>query len=387
MATLAGKSDERPRVLVVDDQEGVRYSLELLLRHGYQIDTAENGMQALELLQEIEFDLVVLDLQMPGLHGTDVLREIKKKWPDTEVLILSAYGTKENLQKCIRYGASDFIEKPFDVAEIYTAIKKLMSRRKRNLMVKTLMLGLENVGLKYGMQLKKEDDFDRQTVERIQYLLNWFMSEDQDKDINKYLEFAQVLSRTIERADQYTHDHSDRVARYSNQIAMDLPLNTEELTDLQIGTFLHDIGKIGIEKTVLQKQGTLSDNEMNVVKNHTLLGIQLVGPLDISPMSKVIIRNHHERYDGSGYPDGLAGESIPLSARIVMIADAYDAMISDRPYRKALSPEDAMTELDKCAGSQFDASLVDVFLESLSNSNHVDFSPIWPKRLDEGQAS
>jgi len=366
MAAHAAKADELPHVLIVDDEEGVRHSLELLLRHGYQIDTAENGMQALELLQETEYDLVVLDLHMPGLHGTDVLREIKKKWRDTEVLIFSAFGTKEHLQKCIRYGASDFIEKPFDVAEIYTAIKNLMSRRKHNLMIKTLMLGLENAGLKHGMQLKESEDFDREMVERFQSLLNWFVNEEDDKDVNKYLEFAQVLARTIESADRYTHEHSDRVAHYSNLIAMDLQLNTEELTDLQIGTFLHDIGKIGVDKKILHKKGKLTDQEMEMVKNHTQLGIQLVGPLDISPMIKVIIRNHHERYDGKGYPDRLTGEGIPLSARIVMIADAYDAMISNRPYRKALSNKNALQELQQCAGSQFDPLLVDVFLDALN---------------------
>ena len=365
MSTQAVKSDEHPQVLVVDDDDGVRHSLELLLRHGYRIDTAENGMQALELLQETEYDLVVLDLHMPGLHGTDVLREIKKRWRDTEVLILSAYGTKEHLQKCIRYGASDFIEKPFDVAEIYTAIKKLMSQRKHNLMIKTVMLGLENLGLKGRLQLKENEDPDRPMEDRMQALLDWLMIEEDDKNVNKYLEFAQVLARTIERADPYTHKHSDRVAHYSNLIAMDLHLSTEELTDLQIGTFLHDIGKIGIERKILQKEGDLTGQEMKMVKNHTHLGTQLVGPLDISPMIKVIIRNHHERYDGKGYPDELAGEAIPLSARIVMIADAYDAMISDRPYRKALSSNEALQELQSCAGSQFDPLLVDVFLEAL----------------------
>jgi len=146
---------------------------------------------------------------------------------------------------------------------------------------------------------------------------------------------------------------------------MDLHLSTEELTDLQIGTFLHDIGKIGIERKILQKEEDLTDQELKMVKNHPHLGTQLVGPLDISPMIKVIIRNHHERYDGKGYPDELAGEAIPLSARIVMIADAYDAMISNRPYRKALSSNEALQELQRCAGSQFDPLLVDVFLEAL----------------------
>ena len=365
MQPLATPLDDRPPVLVVDDEEGIRNSLELLLRHGYRIDTAENGIQALDLIQETEYDLVVLDLQMPGLHGTDVLREIKRKWRDTEVLILSAYESKEHLQKCIRYGAGDFLEKPFDVAEVYSTIKKLMSQRKHNLMIKTVMLGLENLGLKGRLQFSENEDSDRPMEDRMQALLDWLMIEEDDKNVNKYLEFAQVLARTIERADPYTHKHSDRVARYSNLIAMDLHLSTEELTDLQIGTFLHDIGKIGIERKILQKEEDLTDQELKMVKNHPHLGTQLVGPLDISPMIKVIIRNHHERYDGKGYPDELAGEAIPLSARIVMIADAYDAMISNRPYRKALSSNEALQELQRCAGSQFDPLLVDVFLEAL----------------------
>ena len=369
MQSLAALADERPPVLVVDDEEGIRNSLELLLRHSYRIDTAENGMQALELLQGTEYDLVVLDLQMPGLHGTDVLREIKRRWRDTEVLIISGYETKEHLQKCIRYGAGDFLEKPFNVAEVHSTIKKLMSHRKQNLMTKTVMLGFENMGLKDNLQFMKNEDPDRPMEDRIHIPPNWLMIEDDEKDVNKYLEFAQVLARTIESADPYTHKHSDRVAHYSNLIAMELRLSTEELTDLQIGTFLHDIGKIGIDKKILQKEGPLTVEELTMVRNHPHLGSRLVGPLDISPMIKVIIRHHHERFDGKGYPDGLAGEAIPLSARIVMIADAYDAMISDRPYRRALSSKDALQELRRCAGSQFDPLLVDLFLEILGRES------------------
>ena len=365
MQPHAFQSDDRPPVLVVDDEEGVRNSLERLLRHGYRIDTAENGMQALDLIQATEYDLVVLDLQLPGLHGTDVLREIKRKWRDTEVLILSAYESKEHLQKCIRYGAGDFLEKPFDVAEVYSTINKLMSQRKQSLMTKTVMLGFENMGLKEMWRFKETDASDRSMKDGTQGLLDQLMIRENDKDINQYLEFAQVLALTIESADPYTHKHSDRVAHYSNLIAMELRLSTEELTDLQIGTFLHDIGKIGIEKKILQKEGALTEEEFSMVRNHPHLGAQLVGPLDISPMIKVIIRHHHERYDGKGYPDGLAGEAIPLSARIVMIADAYDAMISDRPYRKALSKVDAQQEIRRCEGTQFDPLLVDVFIEAL----------------------
>ncbi len=365
MQPLATPLDDRPPVLVVDDEEGIRNSLELLLRHGYRIDTAENGIQALDLIQETEYDLVVLDLQMPGLHGTDVLREIKRKWRDTEVLILSAYESKEHLQKCIRYGAGDFLEKPFDVAEVYSTIKKLMSQRKQSLMTKTVMLGFENMGLKGRLGFMDNENPARPAEDGLQVLFSRLMVQENEKDDNKYLEFAQVLALTIESADPYTHMHSDRVARYSNLIATKLRLSTEELTDLQIGTFLHDIGKIGIEKKILQKEDGLTEEEFAMVKKHPHLGTQLVCPLDISPMIKLIIRHHHERYDGKGYPDGLAGESIPLSARIVMIADAYDAMTSDRPYRKALSSNDTLQELQRCTGTQFDPLLVDVIIEAL----------------------
>jgi putative nucleotidyltransferase with HDIG domain len=191
-----------------------------------------------------------------------------------------------------------------------------------------------------------------------------------------YLQFVRVLANTLESKDRYTYHHSLGVNIYANLLAARLNLSAEERKDLEIGSFLHDIGKVGVENRILFKQGKLADPEFESVKKHTEIGMKLVGPLDLSQNVLSII--HHERYDGSGYPDELRGDKIPYLARIIGLVESFDAMVADRPYRKALPLIEVISELKRCAGSHFDPSLVTVLLEIIAEKG----SQILPASID-----
>jgi putative nucleotidyltransferase with HDIG domain len=185
----------------------------------------------------------------------------------------------------------------------------------------------------------------------------------------KYLEFLKVLACTLECKDQYTHGHSGRVTYYCMLIAERIKMSDEEKDQLQLASFLHDIGKLGVSNNLVDKEDRLDEREWTLIKEHPERGVSLIEPLNIPGEILDIIRHHHERYDGLGYPYGLAGQEIPLGARIVTMADAYDAMSSDRPYRKALSTEAIREEILRCSGAHFDPDLVKVFLQVLDEED------------------
>jgi putative nucleotidyltransferase with HDIG domain len=185
------------------------------------------------------------------------------------------------------------------------------------------------------------------------------------------LEFSKVLAFTLEEKDPYTSGHSERVCYYSDIISKRLSLNPKDSNEIRIASYLHDIGKIGISNRFINKKGTLSSTEWAIIKQHTRKSIELLLPLNLSPNILSYIQHHHERFDGTGYPDGLMGDQIPLGARIIAIADAYDSMTSDRPYRKPLSNGEAKNELVKYAGKQFDPQLITIFLDILKEMEEV----------------
>jgi HD-GYP domain-containing protein (c-di-GMP phosphodiesterase class II) len=185
------------------------------------------------------------------------------------------------------------------------------------------------------------------------------------------LEFAKVLAYTLEEKDPYTSGHSERVCYYADFIGKRLFFEPKDQTELQIASYLHDIGKIGISNRFINKKGTLSSTDWAIIKQHSNKSIELLAPLRLSSNIISSIRHHHEHYDGTGYPDGLAGEQIPLGARILAISDAYDSMTSNRPYRKPLSPEEAKSELTKYSGKQFDPKLITIFLDVLKEMEEV----------------
>lgn len=366
--------DKQGNILVVDDEFGPRESLRMVLKPLYNVYIAENGQKALETIQSTNIDLVTLDLRMQGLQGTDVLREIKRINSDIEVIIITGYGSLKSAIDGIRFGAFDYIQKPFNVAEILSTINKSIERKRLYSQLKDF---LKEVGRVVGVETELSEIKDKVVTngsfaEAIKKIFTAIAEKNmfQDNTIN-FLEFSRVLANTLENKDPYSYDHSGRVNYYANLLAQKLSLSQKEMEELQIATFLHDIGKIGIANTFIFKEGNLTEIELAITRKHPEIGAALVEPLSLSPLILSVIRHHHEWYDGSGYPDGLMGEEIPYCARIVAIADAYDAMSSDRPYRKALPLKDIKKEYMKNAGGQFDPDMAKIFLEILDSSSNI----------------
>jgi putative two-component system response regulator len=353
-------------VLIVDDEIGPRESLRMVLKPNYNVYTVENGYAAIQMIQQVEMDVLTLDLKMPGMNGIETLKEIRMISPDVMVIIITGYGTLKTAIEAIRYGVFDYIPKPFNVPEILSIIDKSIQRRKLNLKVK------EVLGNCFNQQLLKEPVAnDSPLPEENKAVADCKWDEINLSDTQSCLEFAKVLAYTLEEKDPYTSGHSERVCYYSDFISKRLSLSPKERSELQIASYLHDIGKIGISNRFINKKGTLTSTDWAVIKQHTKKSIELLVPLNLSSTIISYIQHHHERYDGTGYPDGLAGEKIPLGARIIAISDSYDSMTSDRPYRKPLTNGDAKSELLKNAGKQFDPKLVALFLDVLKEMEEV----------------
>jgi len=324
---------QKAAILVVEDELGSRDALRMILSPFNTVYTAENGQKAMEILSEKKIDLVTMDLKLPGLQGTDLLREIKRQKPDVEAVIITGYGTLKSAVDGIRYGAADYLLKPFNVTELLSVINRVLAKKRR---LDTLRDFLSTLAVLEKPTGGGDDD---------------------------HLQFVRVLANTLENKDRYTYHHSVRVNLYANLIADRLNLSIEERKALEVGAFLHDIGKVGVDNRIIFKESKLADPEYEVVKKHTEIGVNLIAPLELSPDVISIIRHHHERYDGKGYPDGLKGEGIPFLARIIGLVESFDAMVADRPYRKALPLEAVVKELKQCAGTQFDPVLVNALLE------------------------
>jgi putative two-component system response regulator len=319
MSNLSGLPQGRGRVLIVDDEASNRDLLvRLLVREGYETDTASNGEEALSTLEGAKPDLVLLDIGLPGLDGFQVCTVIKQR-PDTRLLpivLVTGRGDREHRIRGIRSGCDDFLPKPFDPEELKARVKSLI-------------------------RLKQYTD-----------------------DLDSAEAILRSLALTIEARDSYTQGHCDRLAEYCVTLGQHVGLSPEELASLRRGAYLHDIGKIGVPDALLLKPSALTPTEFEVMKSHTLIGDRLCGELRSLRIVRLIVRHHHELFDGSGYPDGLKGEEIPLLAQIVGIADLYDAMTTDRPYRRALPSERACCELlNEAQRGLRSASLVAQFID------------------------
>jgi len=356
-----------PNVLIVDDEIGPRESLRMILKPNYNVYAVENGYAAIQMIQQNEMDIVTLDLKMPGISGIDTLKEIRLIDPDLMIIIITGYGTLKSAIEAIRYGVFDYIPKPFNVPEILSIIDKSIQRRKLNLKVK------EVLGNCFNQHLLQDPSGD--SVVPLPKELKGFgdikWDDNNFSDNQNCLEFAKVLAYTLEEKDPYTSGHSERVCYYSDFISKRLSFSPKERNELQIASYLHDIGKIGISNRFINKKGTLSPTDWAIIKQHTKKSIELLIPLNLSPNILGYIQYHHERFDGTGYPDGLMGDQIPMGARIIAISDSYDSMTSDRPYRKPLTNGDAKNELVKNAGKQFDPKLVSIFLDVLKEMEEV----------------
>ncbi len=314
---------------MVDDELGVRESLRMVLKDNYNVLTAANGQEGLEMIKEGSASLVILDVKMPGMDGIEVLKQIKDTRLQLPVIVLTGIGTHRIAAEAIKLGAVDFIIKPINVGHVRQTIENALTGGDKK------MSGGNAVS---------------STEEALK---------------NDYLDSLRALSKVIESRDLYTKKHSELVAKYAVEIAKELGLSTEEIEIMEQTALLHDIGKIGIKDTILNKPGKLNAAEWEGVKKHPLIGEELIQPFKLLRIEQAMIRHHHERFDGAGYPDKLKGEDVPIYARILAVADSFEAMVSDRPYRSKLSLGEAKKELERCKGTQFDPKVVEAFLRVL----------------------
>src|SRR3954470_4972968 len=321
-----------PCCLVVDDEPRLRQVLMHLMRNdGFTCLEAGNGEEAIALLEQHEFTLVMSDLRMPKMDGIGLLREVRGRWPDSAVVMITAVADVEVAVSCLAMGAMDYLTKPFHLEEVRARVAQALEKRR---------LVLENRGYQEGLQEKVAVQ-----ARRLEEL---------------FLASVQSLAEALEVKDPYTRGHSIRVSHYSVVIARELALDDELLRQIELGGHVHDIGKIGVREDVLNKPGKLTDAEYEHIMTHPVVGWRILAPLlGETPEALNIVRSHHERFDGRGVPDRLTGTAIPLAARIAAAADSFDAMTSDRPYRPdGLAVPDAIADLVRCSGSQFDPEVV-----------------------------
>lgn len=327
------------RIIAVDDEEGIVDSLSIFLkRSGYDFTGVTDPREAIRLVQEEHFDLMILDFIMTPFHGDQVVEEIRKFNKDLYILLLTGHK---------------------DLAPPLETIKRLEIQGycEKSDKFDQLLLLIES-GIKSIAQMNEIKNINSQ------------LSETYEKLEQAYLESIQTLRYTVEAKDPYTRGHSDRVAEYSVLIGKHLGLSDADLKTLQIGGLFHDIGKIGVPDAILRKESKLTDDEYSEIKNHPSIGAHILSTATIFQDIIPIVKHHHEKYDGNGYPGRLKGEEIPYFARIAAIADTFDAMTSKRTYRDALPLDVVIAEFERCKGTQFDPALDDVFLDILKN--HYD---------------
>lgn len=332
--------------LVVDDEPGVRkFLIRMLQAQGFQCFEAASGREALRLLDRIDAPpLIVTDMRMPEMDGITFLEVVRDQYPDTSVIMLTGMNDTSTAVDCLHRGAADFLLKPISMSEFQARVTRALEKR---------ALVLQNRFY--------QEHLERQVHEqatRIQEL---------------FLQGVQMLARALEAKDAYTRGHSIRVSQYAVAMASRMGFAGVSLDGIRLGGELHDIGKIGTREAVLHKPGMLTAEEFRQITEHPLLGERMLSPLaQESPDVLRIVRSHHERLDGRGFPDGLRGEKIPIEARIVAVADAFDAMTTRRPYRESRSPADALAELRRVAGSQLDPEAVEAFVEAYPSERAVE---------------
>ena len=298
---------------------------------------AGDGEEALAVLErEGEVPLCIADLHMPKMDGITLLKHLRERYPDMAVLILTGVAEVQSAVECMQLGALDYLSKPVQADEVRLRLMRAIEKRDLVLQNRYYQRTLE-------FRVKELTERNRQSL----------------------INGVEMLVFALEAKDAYTSGHSLRVTELAAKTAVQFGYTGTALAQIELGSKLHDIGKIGIRESVLNKPGSLSPEEFDHVKLHTALGERILRPfLDEQPAVLRIVRSHHERFDGSGFPDGLSGGDIPLEARIVAVADAYDAMITNRAYRPPRQPDMAVAELRNGAGSQFDAEVVDAFLRA-----------------------
>jgi response regulator RpfG family c-di-GMP phosphodiesterase len=322
------------RVLVVDDEMSIREVLaEGLESFGYAVVQAGNAADGFNVVKRGGVDLVLSDIEMPGENGLSLLRRIKGDYPDVDVIMVTGVVDFETAVGTIRKGASDYVSKPFNLAEVRIVVERTLEKRR---------LICENRDYQQKLESK--------VAERTRELEESYEST------------LEAMITALDFKDNETHGHSRRVVEYAVIVAQAMNVGEPDLSWIRRGAILHDVGKIGVSDAILRKPGKLDAAEWEEMKRHPEMGYRMLKHIRFLNPALEIVHCHQERWDGSGYPHGLKGEEIPLGARIFAAVDTFDAMTSDRPYRAALSIEAARDEIRRFSGIQFDPKVAEAFL-------------------------
>ena len=328
------------KVLVVDDEAIIRNMLQRGLNlAGYSTHTAQDGESALTLIEREEFDVIISDIRMSGRDGIWLLEHSKAICPDTAVIMLTGTADLDMAVSCLKKGAFDYILKPANADHVIIAVERAYDWRK---------LVLEHKDYQRNLEQK--------VAEKTRELSEMFLGS------------IMALSRSLDAKDPYTYGHSERVASLSLLIYRNLPVTSNEEDALRLAGMFHDLGKISVSDTILQKKEKLSPEEWENIQKHTIVSERILSEFIRDESITKAVRHHHERYDGKGYPDGLIGEDIPFLARIIAVADTYDALTSRRPYRGAFSPDAALKELISVKGTQLDPEVLEIFLKAMETT-------------------
>jgi len=347
---------EQSKILVADDDAMVRSTVSKILEmFGHSVHTADDGRKVLEIVDD-SFDVIILDINMPDMDGFQTISGLNELDYNIPVLFLTGAGSMDYAVKAINLGAYDFLTKPIEDLDIFNVkIRRAIEKRMYVLQERRYKEALED-----DIRLKAE-----QLEEKNRLLLTYSRSLEQAT-----LQLMSSLQNAMEEKDYYTAGHTMRVTEYAVMVGKAMSLPEDELTVLRRAAQFHDIGKLVIDLSCIQKPGKLTEEEWVLIKKHPSVGANIIEPLGFMEREQFIIRHHHERMDGKGYPDGLAGEDLDLLTRILIVVDSYDAMTSRRNYRRNLSLEEAIEELIRCSGTQFDPETVQCFARTI-----VDFKP------------
>jgi len=347
---------EPHHILVVDDEPMIREILrETLEPEGHRITEAENGKVAFDIAGREQLDLIVTDVKMPVMDGFTLMKKLGSITEEIPVIVITSFSDIDVAVDAIRLGAYDYIVKPFNISQVTISVRRAMERRRLLIENSQYKKRLEGKVVEKTIDLIRKNKKVEQQAKNLEHLL---------LDLRESYEATlDALVSAIESRDCETKHHCRRVQAYAVMLAQRLGVGADALVDISYGSLLHDVGKIGVPDSILLKPGKLTEEEWRTMRNHTLIGYKMVSRIKFLKGAAEIVLYHHERWDGKGYPYGIAGAEVPLGARIFSVIDAFDAITSKRVYKDAIPVDAAKLEIERASGTQFDPRVVAAFLQ------------------------